>query len=376
MRVLYFVLATALAASLSLAGEEGQSKSGPKPWWLAEPGAAAKDREAPKAGQPAPEKTVEPARNDREMPPSREAIREKIEAKRGEGQPGGRRQPQLQQKAPEDQPRVASRPTPRERLVCRLANAPALDVVQTVNELIKNERAVQGPGAPDGTVVLAEPVTNSVIVSGEPERVHEVLRLVEQLDRTPRMVSVDVVIAAVKLPEGKTLLEGDQLGPRVTATREEVAKLVEKLVKTEGVEILARPSIMALDNQPAFIQIGERVPRPVLRNTKEGPVFDVQLENVGLIVGVTARTSPDGAVTMEIDVEKSQLAAQGEGVPVGADREGNVIRSPRIRVLTAQTTVRVPSGEAALVGGLATKEGDQTVQLLVIVTPQVVETKK
>lgn len=367
MRVLYFVLAAALAASLSLAGEQGQSKPGPTPWWLAEPEAAAKDREAPKAEQPAAEKPAEPARKDQEMPP----IREKIEAKRDGERPGGRRPPYPVMSAG---PALETQPC--ERLVCRLANLPVTDIVAKVNELIRSEPAALGRATLSGAVVLAEPITNSAIISGTAEQVHAVERLVEELDQAPRMVSVDVVLAAVRLPEGKTLLADAQARPRVTASREEVARLMEMLGKLEGVRILARPRIMTLENQPAFIQVGERVPRVTWHSGKEGAGLDAQWENVGLIVSVTPRISPDGAVTMEIDVEKSQLTTRGEGVPVGADREGNVIRSPRIRVLTAQTTVRVPSGEAALVGGLATKEEDQTVELLVIVTPQVVETKK
>ncbi len=59
-------------------------------------------------------------------------------------------------------------------------------------------------------------------------------------------------------------------------------------------EILSRPQVMTLDNQPAFIQVGERVPRIVGTSINQvGQVNNIELENVGLILGVTPRISPD-----------------------------------------------------------------------------------
>jgi general secretion pathway protein D len=68
----------------------------------------------------------------------------------------------------------------------------------------------------------------------------------------------------------------------------------------------------------------------------------VELENTGLILGVTPRISPEGMVVMEIDAEKSTVGRAEDGIPVSFV-EGNVIRSPKISVTTAQTTVSAPA---------------------------------
>ena len=47
----------------------------------------------------------------------------------------------------------------------------------------------------------------------------------------------------------------------LSAASENVSALLRALSENHRVEILQRPQIMTLDNQPAFIQVGQRVPR-------------------------------------------------------------------------------------------------------------------
>jgi hypothetical protein len=114
---------------------------------------------------------------------------------------------------------------------------------------------------------------------------------------------------------------------------------------------------MTLDNQPAFIQVGERVPRITGTSINQvGQVNSVALENVGLILGVTPRISPEGMVVMEIDAEKSDVGPEIEGIPVSVSSQGEVIRSPRVNITTAQTTVSAASGQTIVIGGLITTD--------------------
>lgn len=142
----------------------------------------------------------------------------------------------------------------------------------------------------------------------------------------------------------------------LSASSESVSVLIRALQESQRLEILGRPHIMTLDNQPAFIQIGKRVPR--ITGTQFaggfGQTNQIALENVGLILGVTPRISPDGKVVMEIDAEKSELGPEAEGIPVSI-AEGTVIRSPSINLTMAQTTVSAADGETIILGGLITK---------------------
>jgi hypothetical protein len=125
------------------------------------------------------------------------------------------------------------------------------------------------------------------------------------------------------------------------------------LQENRQIRILSRPLIRTLDNQPAFIQVGQRVPRIVGSTVGiSGQSNSITLENVGLILGVTPRISPDGRVIMEIDAEKSSIGPEEEGIPVAVSTEGTIIRSPRVDTATAQATVSAADGETVVLGGM------------------------
>ncbi len=147
----------------------------------------------------------------------------------------------------------------------------------------------------------------------------------------------------------------DYGGLVLSASSANVSVLLRALEQSKSLEILSRPQVMTLDNQPAFIQVGQRVPRIVGTQLNQiGQVNNIQMENVGLILGVTPRISPDGNVVMEIDAEKSEIGPEQEGIPVSVSAEGSIIRSPRVNIITAQTTVSAASGQTIVIGGLIT----------------------
>ncbi len=142
----------------------------------------------------------------------------------------------------------------------------------------------------------------------------------------------------------------------LSAGSESVNVLIRAMELSRRLEVLSRPQIRTLDNQPAFIQVGQRVPRIVGSTVNQsGQSNSITLENVGLILGVTPRISPDGTVVMEIDAERSFVGEENEGIPVSIAPNGDVIRSPRIDTTTAQATVSAASGETIILGGLITK---------------------
>ncbi len=142
----------------------------------------------------------------------------------------------------------------------------------------------------------------------------------------------------------------------LSASSENVSFLLRALQESRRLEVLSRPQVLTLDNQQAFIQVGQRVPRIVSSVVNQNFAQNsVLLENVGLIIGVTPRISPEGNVVMEIDAEKSKLGPESEGIPISVSNNGSVIRAPRIDTITAQATVSAADGETILLGGLISR---------------------
>lgn len=146
----------------------------------------------------------------------------------------------------------------------------------------------------------------------------------------------------------------------LSASSQNISILLRALQETKRMDILSRPQVLTLDNQPAFIQVGQRVPRITGSTVNQnGSQNNVELENVGLILGVTPRISPEGNVVMEIDAEKSSLGPEAEGIPVAVSLDGTIIRSPRVDTTTAQATVSAANGETIILGGLITSSKRQ-----------------
>jgi hypothetical protein len=77
---------------------------------------------------------------------------------------------------------------------------------------------------------------------------------------------------------------------------------------------------------------------------------------------------------MEIDVEKSQLGPEQEGVPI-AVAGSQVVRAPRIETTLMQTTVRAADGQTIVLGSVAAR-GKQDKELVIVLTPHVVDGEK
>jgi type II secretion system protein D len=184
------------------------------------------------------------------------------------------------------------------------------------------------------------------------------------------------------------------------ASSENVSALLRALQEEKTMRVLSRPQIMTLDNQPAYVQVGSRVPR--IQGTSVSAatlVNSITLENVGLILGVTPRVSPEGMVVMEVDAENSSVGPIAQGTPVSAVN-GTTIYSPAITVTMAQTTISVRDGQTVVLAGLLTKSvstddrkvpilgdipvinwlfhyhntDDERSELLIVLTPHVVRT--
>jgi type II secretory pathway component HofQ len=126
-------------------------------------------------------------------------------------------------------------------------------------------------------------------------------------------------------------------------------------------DVLSRPQIRTLDNQPAYIMIGESVPIVAPRPGADQSATGNQIEQteVGLSVGLTPRIAPEGLVVMELDVERTRIIA------------GHRVAGPIIGKTSAQTTVSAKDGETIVLGGLIHRTEDGEGSLIIALTPRV-----
>ena len=114
-------------------------------------------------------------------------------------------------------------------------------------------------------------------------------------------------------------------------------------------EVLSRPSILARNDQPAMVQVGQNVPlvTSVSYNTLSGtPINSITYTPVGIILTVTPYITKDGLVQMIVAPQDSSIDPSLT-VPISAG-----VSAPVIDIVSANTVVITPNGQTIVIGGL------------------------
>jgi type II secretion system protein D len=146
----------------------------------------------------------------------------------------------------------------------------------------------------------------------------------------------------------------------LSASSQSVSMLLRALQETRRLEVLSRPQIMALDNQPGRAFVGQIVP-VILGSTisaNVGITNNVVQQPVGLELIVTPRISPEDLVVMNVSAMKRELGPVDQGVPVAVGNTGEPVLAPIINSTEAQTTVSAASGQTVVLSGLLTKRDE------------------
>ena len=118
-------------------------------------------------------------------------------------------------------------------------------------------------------------------------------------------------------------------------------------------KVLSRPSVLARNNQPATITVGQSVPliTSVRYDTFGNAINGVQYRDVGVILQVTPFISADGMVEMIVSPSISRLDPTLQ-IPISSSANGTTINAPVIDVRSADTVVVTPDGQTVVIGGL------------------------
>jgi general secretion pathway protein D len=148
-----------------------------------------------------------------------------------------------------------------------------------------------------------------------------------------------------RVAPGLNLLLGSESQPRL---------ILNALSSITDVKVLSSPSIVALDNQPALLQVGDEVPittssAAVLSNSVAPIVNTIQMRNTGVILKVLPHVHANGTVQLEVDQEISNI--------VNADQQ---TLTPTIAQRRVHSTVSVASGQTVLLAGLISERNQKT----------------
>jgi len=168
------------------------------------------------------------------------------------------------------------------------------------------------------------------------------------------------------------------------------------IAQAGSAKVLSRPSILARNNQPATITVGQSVPliTSVSYNGLNGtPINAVSYRDVGVILTVTPFITSDNLVEMIVAPQVSSLDPT-TSVPISQG-----VNAPVIDVRSANTVAVTPDGQTVILGGLMqnsksktdtkipvlgdipvlgrlfkrTQESDAQTELIIFLTPHIIQ---
>jgi general secretion pathway protein D len=244
--------------------------------------------------------------------------------------------------------------------------------------------AVGEGGAPAAEVrIIADEVTNAIIVPTYPRLWKEIEETIKKLDKMPRQVLIEVLAAEVTLTDdtklglewairtGRFDLSSSPSGvlpgrPErslipfggpvplgfnfFTFAADKFLAALNALASENKVNVLSNPSIMTAENKKAVINVSTSVPIvtsqqvPVATGGITGNAITqtVEYKDAGIILAVTPRIGEQGTVALDVKQEVNEVGAN----------EPPPINSPRFTKREAETSVVLLNNQTLVLGGL------------------------
>jgi type II secretion system protein D len=261
------------------------------------------------------------------------------------------------------------------------------------------------------TLVIADPIQNEIFASGPPEHLETINQIIDELDTRPKSVMLSVVIGSLSIGDNKdwgidylfrptevryngvngtvagTSKNRVGLGQSITDTstiddlaglaenipsgvqffgtiEDQVAVAISALSTNSDFKVLSRPTLYTMNNVPASIETGLKVPvptstqssfsggsvDPTTGNNTSGFISNIAYQDVQLRLDVAPLINSDDEITLKVKQVNADIAGS-------TTISGNSI--PNISNQGLETTVMVKNNATVLLGGLITETLDK-----------------
>jgi hypothetical protein len=153
-----------------------------------------------------------------------------------------------------------------------------------------------------------------------------------------------------------------------------------KLHQIGELDRVVRAQISNVEQNKALVQVGERVPVATARTAggfaRDGAAaagearataYSYSLEHIGTLISAVARVEEGGTVIVDLQVERSQMAATERP----ADDNSDAVGRQKTVSLVSQSTLRLKPGEPTLAKAFQTTADGETTGQFIVVTATV-----
>jgi|688.fasta_scaffold43841_4 type II secretion system protein D len=237
------------------------------------------------------------------------------------------------------------------------------------------------------TLLVADNITNSIVVQGPPAGVEIINNLLDEIDVKADQVMISTVFGQLTLSNDfefgidwlrslDTTGDGSVTGsiggplPAVNAITngglgvygtigDHLTGYLTALQETGDFNVISRPTIFTANNQKGMISSGQQIAVPsnsYAGVNGGGQSTNIEYRDVVLALEVIPLVNSEDEVTLQIS-----LVSQGVGNPRKIGAGDNAYEVPDIISRELLTTVTVPNNQTVVLGGLITEENSKNV---------------
>jgi general secretion pathway protein D len=259
--------------------------------------------------------------------------------------------------------------------------------------------------ASDGISIIADSTQNALIVKADPQLMREISSAIDQLDIRRQQVLIEAAILEVEgsdldqlgvqwamgdLSSGIGLVNFENVGASLkqiaggyavggaagaasslgnggslflgeykegaNGSRKLYGAMIQALKTKTKTNLLSTPSIVTMDNEEAYIVVGENVPFVTGSVTTNGggaanPYTSIERKDVGVTLKVIPHIGENGSIRLEVEQEVSAVK-QNKG------QASDLVTSKR----AIKTAVLAENGQTIVLGGLISDNSEHTRQ--------------
>jgi tetratricopeptide (TPR) repeat protein len=223
----------------------------------------------------------------------------------------------------------------------KLRNVAAADAAHALTTFIKGKNLT--------AVVVAEPVSNTVLISSDMRLQEQLLELLAELDKEPQQIIAQVMVVEVKreFVERAGLNVGGEKASRSWVLTPRETHMFHQLLRSARekgeCEVLSRPTLQVVDGRTGSIHVGQTLTFASgfeIKTTDGTPSIAPKKETVttGVTLEVTPRFTPDGkTVRLRADFRVTELTGEKK-VPLAVVVNGEVLQTAQFLTVPTFTT--------------------------------------
>jgi type II secretory pathway component GspD/PulD (secretin) len=221
---------------------------------------------------------------------------------------------------------------------------------------------------------LTDSGVNVVLFSATPEMTKSIKQILDELDRKPRLIKVQVALfeTTTKPEDSKNRLTDSEL-KELEGNSEQVFAKLEAFQKEGKIQSLRRVDLSAAENQRTKQMTGSDKAMVMGEANPFGggkARTSISYRPTGWTVGVTPQLSEDKLISIDLTVDDSQLHTPEDGV------NANGVIAQETRTTQLQSKIQLVSGQATVAQGVKTQSKTNVLQTYVVVGTQLVPEAK